>query len=313
MKILLIILAGITGVTVLSEVAFRLVMGLGDPPLYIADPEIGYLLAPEQKLRRQGSVYETNQYSMRSQPLQSETERILLVGDSVVNGSWWTDQTQTLSNLLANQIEKDSQDSVEVLNISANSWGPRNELAYLKRFGLFDASTLILVINTDDLVATEPTSIVVGKSPSYPNKKPTLALIEYYQLFIADPPQIPEIEQLKAATPESDRLSANLAAIQEIKAIADASETKFVLVLTPLLREFESGSTESESTARKRLQELVSAEQIDYIDLLTEWADFPQPEFLYRDREAEPSAHRIHPTPQGNSKIVEAIAKRLAN
>ena len=77
------------------------------------------------------------------------------------------------------------------------------------------------------------------------------------------------------------------------------------MVLTPLLREFESGSTESESAARKRLQELVSAEQIDYIDLLTEWADFPQPEFLYRDR--------IHPTPQGNSKIIEAIAKRLAN
>ena len=183
MKIFLIILASVTGVTVLSEVALRLIMGLGNPPLYIADLD----------------------------------------------------------------------------------------------------------------------------------KKPTLALIEYYQLFIASPDSNPEVEQLKAATPETERLSQNLAAIKEIKAIADASQTKFILVLTPLLREFESGSSESESAARKRLQELVLAEQIDYIDILAEWADFPQPEFLYRDREAEPSAHRIHPTPQGNSKIIEAISEQLAN
>lgn len=310
MKIFLIILASVAGVAVISEIGLRVIMGLGDPPLYISDPEIGYLLAPEQKLLRQGSLYETNQYSMRSQPLKSEAEnRILLLGDSVVNGSWWTDQTQTLSSLLANKIQSSSP--VEVLNLSANSWGPRNELAYLKRFGLFDASTLILVINTDDLFATEPTSVAVGKSPSYPDRKPTLALIEYYQLFVASGPAIPQLKELKAATSENDRLSANLAAIKEIKAIADASGTEFILVLTPLLREFEAGSTESELAARKRLQELVAAEQINYIDILSEWADFPQPEFLYRDREAEPSAHRIHPTPQGNTKIVEAIAEQL--
>ena len=304
MKIFLIILASITGVAVLSEAALRLIMGLGNPPLYIADPEIGYLLAPEQKLRRQGSVYETNQYSMRSKPLGTEAERILLVGDSVVNGSWWTDQTQTVSSLLSDKLKTKRQDSVEVLNISANSWGPRNELAYLKRFGLFEASALVLVINTDDLIATEPTSLAVGKSPSYPNKKPPLALIEYYQLFIASPPSIPELEQLKKATSETDR-SQNIAAIKEIKAIADASGTKFILILTPLLKEFESGSTGSELAARKSLQELVSTENINYIDILAEWSEFPQPEFLYRDR--------IHPSPQGNSKIVEAISERLAN
>ncbi|MEL6931108.1 MAG: SGNH/GDSL hydrolase family protein [Cyanobacteria bacterium J06600_6] len=303
MKILLIVLASIGGVAVISEVGLRIIMGLGDPPLYVTDLEIGYLLAPEQKLRRQGSLYQTNQYSMRSQPLQSEAKnRILLLGDSVVNGSWWTDQTQTLSSLLEQKLEADNP--AEVLNLSANSWGPRNELAYLKRFGLFDASTLVLIINTDDLFTTEPTSLAVGKSPSYPAKKPTLALIEYYQLFLASPPVIPELEQLKTATLQNDRLSQNLAAIKEIKAIADASQMKFILVLTPLLREFESDSTQSELTARKRLQELVAAEKIDYIDILAEWADFPQPEFLYRDR--------IHPTLQGNTKIIDVIVEHLA-
>ena len=298
MKIISIVLASIVGIAVISEIGLRAIMGLGTPPLYIADRDIGYLLAPNQKLRRQGSRYETNQYSMRSQPLRDEAkDRILLLGDSVVNGSWWTDGSQTLSSLLANKLQDEGAEATEVLNISANSWSPRNELAYLKRFGLFDASALILVINTDDLLATEPTSLVVG-TPSYPNKNPSLALIEYYQLFITSPQPIPELEQLKA-TPESDRLEQNLAAIAEIEAIADASETKFVLVLTPLLREFQSGSTESELESRKRLQELVTAENINYIDILSEWADFPQPEFLYRDR--------IHPTPQGNIKIIEAI------
>lgn len=304
MKIVLIVLASIVGAIAVSEAGVRMIMGLGDPPLYIADPEIGYLLAPQQKLRRQGSQYETNEYSMRSQPLQAEAKnRILLVGDSVVNGSWWTDQTETLSSLLAQEIKSKNNDSAEVLNISANSWSPRNQLAYLQRFGLFDAATLVLVINTDDLFATEPTSVGIG-TPSYPTQKPALALIEYYQLFVASPPKIPKLEALQQATSENDRLSQNLAAIEEIKAIADASQTEFMLVLTPLLREFD-GSTELESAARKQLQELVAAKNIKYIDILSEWSEFPQPEFLYRDR--------IHPSPQGNTKIIEAITKRLAN
>ena len=69
MKISLIILASVAGLTVVAEIALRLIMGLGNPPLYVADPEIGYLLAPNQKLRRSGNLIETNQYSMRNQEL----------------------------------------------------------------------------------------------------------------------------------------------------------------------------------------------------------------------------------------------------
>ena len=301
MKIFLIVLASVTGLTVVAEIALRVTMGWGNPPLYVADPEIGYLLAPNQKLRRSGNLIETNQYSMRNQQLEAKSAnqtRVMLLGDSVVNGSWWTDQSKTLSSLLANKLQPDI---VEVLNASANSWSPRNQLAYLKRFGLFDAEALVLIINTDDLFAIEPTSLVVGKSYSYPNRAPGLALIEGYQLLIAPPQSIPELEQLRQA--QDDRLSQNLAAIKEIRAIAAATDTKFILVLTPLLREFKSGSQDQEREARMRLKELTQKEEINYIDFLTLWADFPQPEFLYRDH--------IHPTPQGNTKIIEAIAEQL--
>ncbi len=305
MKLLLIILASVMGFGAIAEIGLRLTQGLGNPPLYIADEDIGYLLAPNQKLRRAGNLIEINQYSMRYGEINPEQdiERIFLLGDSVVNGSWWTDQADILSSLMAKKLQSNSDKTLEVFNASTNSWGPRNELAYLKRYGLFDADTLVLVVNTDDLFATEPTSLVVGKSYSYPNKKPALALVELYQFYIASPRQIRGLEKLRSLKDEN--LAANLAAIKEIKAIALQSNTKFILALTPLLREFEQGSTEEETTARKRLQQLVEIENINYLDFLEIWSDFPQPEFLYRDR--------IHPSPQGNTKIVEQLTSVIAN
>ena len=303
MKLLLIVLTGLLGLGVVAEVGLRLTQGLGNPPLYITDKDIGYLLAPNQKLRRAGNLIETNQYSMRDRDIKPEkkkgTKRIFLLGDSVVNGSWWTDQADILANLLANKLQAaNSQQSVEVFNASTNSWGPRNELAYLKRYGLFNADILILVINTDDLFATKPTSLVVGKSYSYRDKPPALALIELYQFYLASPPQIRELEKLRSQTQEN--LNANLKAIKEIKAIAQKSDAKFVLVLTPLLKEFKEGSTAEERQARESLQKLVGEENLEYLDFLQIWSSFPQPEFLYRDR--------IHPSPQGNTKIIEHLS-----
>ena len=302
MKLLLMVVAGLLGLGVVAEVGLRLTQGLGNPPLYIADRDIGYLLAPNQKLRRGGNLIEINQYSMRDREIELSkergTKRIFLLGDSVVNGSWYTDQKDILSNLLANKLKTTKKQSFEVFNASTNSWGPRNELAYLKRYGLFDADSLILVINTEDLFSTRATSAVVGKSYSYPDKKPPLALIELYQLFIAPPRQILELEQLRAQTQEN--IKGNLSAIAEIKAIAERANVKFVLVLTPLLKEFKEGSTAEEQQARDSLQKLVTEENINYLDFLQIWSDFPQPEFLYRDR--------IHPSPQGNIKIIEQLS-----
>ena len=303
MKLLLIVLAGLLGFSIVAEVGLRLTQGLGNPPLYIADRDIGYLLAPNQKLRRGGNLIEINQYSMRDRNIkpqkQQGTKRIFLLGDSVVNGSWWTAQSDILANLLAKKLQAgNSKESLEVFNASTNSWGPRNELAYIKRYGLFEADTLILVINTEDLFSTKATSAVVGKSYSYPSKPPALALIELYQLYIAPPRQIPELEKLRAQTQAN--LKANLEAVKEIKAIAEQSGTEFILVLTPLLKEFKEGSTAEEQQARDSLQKLVTQDNINYLDFLQIWSDFPQPEFLYRDR--------IHPSPQGNTKIIEQLS-----
>ena len=306
MKIFLIAVAILTGVTVIVELGLRFTVGLGNPPLYIADPDIGYLLAPEQQVRRRGNLIKINQYSMRSDDISPEkthdTLRVFLLGDSIVNGGWWTDQSEILSELIETEIAQNSRRDVEVINASANSWGPRNELAYLQRFGLFDADTLILVINTDDLFATAPTSVQVGKDLNYPDRRPPLALIELYQLYFAKNPPIPELEKVRKEP--GDRVGFNLQAIKKIKDFAEANDTKFILAMTPLLRELTgTGSRDYELKARQRLKEFTSSAGINYVDFLPIFSDFPQPEFLYRDT--------IHLTVQGNQMVSETLAKSV--
>ncbi len=296
----------LSGFLVLLEIALRLLFGFGDPLLYLADPHIGYLLAPNQKVRRFGNRIEINEFSMRSAPISAKrpdtTLRILMIGDSIVNGGWWTDQPNTLSEMLATRLRASKNASLEVLNVSANSWAPRNELAYLKRFGLFESQAVVLVINTDDLFATAPTPLPVGHDRNYPDRKPALALIEALNRFLPPPPLS---EELKAVYAEGgDRVGANLEAIRQIHRLAQQSASQFLLVMTPLLREIgQPGSRDYELKARQRLVEFTQSEQITYLDFLPLFNVADQPETLYQDH--------IHLNFAGNTLVSEEISKRL--
>lgn len=303
-----VILAVILSLLVLLEVGLRLLFGFGNPLIYIPDEQIGYLLAPNQRTRRFGNRIEINQYSMRSLPVtlarSPSTFRVLLLGDSIANGGWWTDQNQTISATIAHLLQSNGTtfNRVEVLNASANSWGPRNELAYLQRFSTFDAQAVVLLINTDDLFATAPTSIPVGRDRNYPNRKPPLALVEVFSRYILPDKPIPELEAIHHET--GDRVGYNLAAIEQIQAITRQSNSQFLLVMTPLLREIgEPGSRDYEVTARHRLTEFTKTQQITYLDFLPVFNSTKQPATLYRDH--------IHLSLQGNQIVSETIKRSL--
>jgi hypothetical protein len=305
MKILLISIFSLVGITFVMESALRFFLGFGNPPLYIADAEIGYLLAPNQATRRRGNHIKINQYSMRSDQItpkkSQDTVRVFLLGDSIVNGGWWTDQSKILSALVKQELKQNSTlEKIEVFNASANSWNPRNELAYLQRFGLFEANVLVLVINTDDLFGTAPNPVIVGKDANYPEKKPFLALIELYDRYLKESQPIAEIEAIKQ---EGDRVGFNLEAIAQIKAIADNHQTQFILAFTPLKRELQNGSKPYEQKARDRVKELVTQQNLIYLDFLPIFANFPQLELLYRDH--------IHLSPQGETMVSQAIAEAI--
>lgn len=303
---ILIILAVCVGLLIAIELGLRSLWGFGDRAIYIPDEEIGYLLAPNQKVRRFGNLTQINQYSMRSNPIEKQrpanTWRIFLLGDSIANGAWWTDQNQTISALIEQQIKAflpQSFQTLEILNASANSWGPRNQLAYLKRFGTFDAQIVILLLNTDDLFATAPTSLPVGRDITYPDRKPNSAIGELLErVFVRNKP-IPGME--KVYQEKGDRVGINLNAIEEICAIASQNQAQFLLAITPLLREVDGTETrEYEQKAKLRLQTFAQTKAITLIDFLPQFKQVKNPATLYRDR--------IHLTPDGNRLVSEKLA-----
>jgi GDSL-like Lipase/Acylhydrolase family len=300
-------LVGLCLIVISIELALRYFYGFGNPLIYEADAEIGYLLAPNQNTRRFGNNISINQYAMRSRPLNpnrsANTLRIFLVGDSVANGGWWTDQTNTISEILQQMVQKNhkkASKTIEVLNASANSWSPRSELAYLKRFGLFESQILVLLINTDDLFAVAPSPLWVGNDPNYPDRQPWGAIAEVMTRYVMPQrPQLPELKQNQAE--EGDRVGKALNAIGEIQAMATANNSQFLLVMTPLRREVEQAPRDYELDARARLLEFTQTHKIAYIDDLIPFKAVESTKTLYHDH--------IHLSAAGNAMISTQVTE----
>ncbi|MBW4515209.1 MAG: SGNH/GDSL hydrolase family protein [Timaviella obliquedivisa GSE-PSE-MK23-08B] len=302
------ILGGTVVVLVLAvggtEIGLRSLLGFGKPLLYIADPQIGYLLAPNQQTRRFGNEIGINQYSMRSGAITAhcpaQTFRVLLLGDSIANGGWWTDQRHTISALLQERLA--GSEIAEVLNASANSWGPRNELAYLQRFGSFESKIVVLLINTDDLFAVAPTSIPVGRDRNYPNQQPASAISEALSRYAMKAQPIPELAAWQKE--EGDRVGINLEAIRQIQTFVAQHQGQLLLAMTPLLREVGTpGSRDYETKARQRLEDFTKNAAIPFIDFLPQFNEMGNAETLYHDH--------IHFNFRGNQEIARTLNQSI--
>ncbi len=165
------------------ELFARFYLGLGDPPLYEADPKIEYLQKPFGSYHRFGNAITINEWSMRSGPLtkskQSPDERrVLLIGDSIVNGGALTDDKELASAILQQRLTDAMKRDVFVGNISAGSWGPENMLAYTRRFGWFDADVVAIVFNSEDYMDAPTYTPQVGVEDALPDHAPLLAIQE---------------------------------------------------------------------------------------------------------------------------------------
>ncbi|WP_246198785.1 SGNH/GDSL hydrolase family protein [Sodalinema gerasimenkoae] len=293
-------------VAIASELGLRWFLGFGNPPLYVADETIGYRLAPNQRTRRFGNRITINQFSLRGPEINPdpapETRRILLLGDSLANGGWWTDDARTISAQLQERLGTPDQ-PVEVLNASANSWGPRNQWEYVRKFGIFGATEVVLLLNTDDLFSRQPTSVVVGRDRSYPDKRPPLAWVELISRFLP-PEEIPELAQLRQE--DGDVVQKNLEAIGQLCEYLKAENVSLLVLLTPLKRELgEPGPRPYEQKARERLANHLKEYGITYVDVLQTFNGLDNPENLYRDT--------IHFNASGNHILTELLRLRLSN
>ncbi|MGB3308316.1 MAG: GDSL-type esterase/lipase family protein [Nodosilinea sp.] len=287
------------------EIFLRVRYGLGNPPLYVADARTGYRLAPHQTLRRRGNRIAINAYSMRgpatSPHRTADTLRVLMVGDSIVNGGGWTDQSELLSlrvQTALDRLKPAEFQQVEVLNASANSWGPRNELGYVLRFGTFEAQVVLLVLNTDDLFAIAPNSYDLGRNPQYPTRRPPLALWEAVARRRKYTPG-PELQALHDQG--GDRVGVNLEAIRQLNQVVAAAGGQLAIAMTPLRRELTGdGPRDYERVARQRLTTLAQAEGVPYLDFLPRFQQ-TRYEPLYYDH--------IHLSAEGNSWVGQALAE----
>lgn len=159
-----------------GELFARYYLGLGSTPVYVESNEYEYIYAPNQDVKRFGNRIITNAYSMRSLPLsKKDGKRILLIGDSVVNGGPHVDHEDLVSTLLENHLKK-LTNNLRVLNISAGSWGPDNAFAYVNKHGHFDAELIVLVFSSHDYNDNMHHRKVVGEHPMWPDSQPLTAI-----------------------------------------------------------------------------------------------------------------------------------------
>jgi len=188
---------------------------------------------------------------------------------------------------------------LEVLNASANSWGPRNQWAYVARFGLFKSQGVILLLNTDDLFATAPSGLRVGRDRNYPDRLPVCALHEVYQRYGRKVQPLPELVALDQEG--GDRVGKNLAAIAQIHTLTQTQGAQFYLAMTPLKRELKPEKPRDyELVARDRLTTFAHTHSIPYLDFLPVFNTDPDPHRLYHDH--------IHLNDVGNGVVTDGLA-----
>lgn len=152
-----------------TEVSLRQFWGFANAPLYNESQSYEYMARPNQDGYRFGNHYHYNAYSQRSEEPDSTKVIVLGLGDSVLFGGVLTDQDSIATSLFS------AETGVQMLNISAGSWGPDNCAAYLKEKGLFGARAMFLLVSSHDAHDNMDFKEVVGKHASYPDKQYLLA------------------------------------------------------------------------------------------------------------------------------------------
>lgn len=320
-KLLVLMISGLGGVLLL-EGGLRLFLGLGDPVVLQADPEIGYLFQPNQAKHRFGNAVYYNQYSQRSDALQEPKPqfRVLMTGDSVLNGGNLTDQAVTIAEQLETQLLA-AGTTAEVLNASAGSWGIGNQWAYLQRFGAFESDLLILQIGTHDLVQPTSTGEKIGQDLNFPDRAPKCALQEVSTRYLwpklrllqhrffpsrTDPTPPPGTKD--TAIDFQALFENNLAILSEIVDWAESQDLEVWVVYTPdrfdVLPppEFADHQPFSKLAFTKWLR----SRQVPLIDTHTAWQQLPSEiaQTYFRDP--------VHLTPAGNTAVAEQIADAIA-
>ncbi|MDJ1183666.1 SGNH/GDSL hydrolase family protein [Roseofilum casamattae] len=296
---------------ILAECSLRFGLGLGNPALVQADVQTGYRFQPNQNIWRFGKQIIYNQYSQRSEPIELEKSpdsfRILMVGDSVLNGGNPIDQSDIISEILENYLEN-SGHRAEVLNASSGSWGLGNQKGYIEKFGLFDSDPIILQIGVHDLLQPTSTSDAVG-SIYFPNRRPILAISEAWTRYLWPrvrqriPLNTPRAEIPVAQLDPKAQFQENMQTFGQMVNLIRSSNRSVLVLFTP--NRFDLLPTPKTPPYSEEFLTQLASENIPVIDAYQVWSDLP-PETIasfFRDS--------VHLNATGNREVAALICDYL--
>ena len=299
-SVLRIAVLGMLTAFVAAELMSRFGLGLGDPPLFVKDESIEYMIKPGT-YRRFGHAIHINRWSQRSPEIETTKSdpnefRVLVIGDSVVNGGALLDDAEIATTLLESSLAKQLNRPVRVLNISAGSWGPANQLAYLEKFGTFDADAAVVVWSSHDAWDVPRFD---GLREDQPEQRPPLAMGELITRYL-----LPRLRRSAAAAPaqtENDFDQAMQSAIDLI-AFARSHNLLVAIVLHETRGEIEGKSDTDQSLDRGRrlLKDMVTTTGIPLSFTRSHLAPaLAKGEAVFQDD--------IHPTAKGQKLLAECL------
>lgn len=285
--------------TVLAEAVLRFGVGLGDPPLARLDPDTEYELVPSAQYRRWGNTVTVNQFGMRTRdhpatPAEAE-RRVLLIGDSVIYGTHFLDQDETIAAVLEARLAgviRLGGCRFLALPMAVSSWGPENAAAFLAREGTFGAVAAAVVVSAHDLydVPRSASDILPYRLTGSHSAISDAVEIIRERLWRPQPEGTPVPPEASAAR--------SLLALDAMLAQLQAAGIRPILVYHPTTAE---RAGEAASPERARFRAWADAQGLRFLDLGTAIV-LPDG---YRDT--------IHPDATGAARIAGALADTLAD
>lgn len=288
----------LAGLALASEMTLRFGVGLGDPPLARLDPATEYELVPAAAYRRWGNTITVNAFGMRTRdhsalPVQGE-RRVLLIGDSVVYGTNFLDQTETIAAVLEDKLATSvnlSGCTVLALPMAASSWGPENQAAFLAREGTFGAEAAAIVLSAHDLydvmdVRPDILPYRLTGSRTAIGDAFEIALERFWQPQRTDIPLPPE-----------QRAARSLVALDAMLAQLEVAGIRPLIVYHPTAPE---RTGEVQAPENERFRNWAEAHRLPFLDLGVAIAE----QDGYRDT--------IHPDASGASRIAAALSEAIA-
>jgi hypothetical protein len=277
-----------TAVTLVAIEATLRLIGLGDPPIAVRDPELEYRLVPNATYRRWGNRIEIGDHGFRAASLPKKVRdnevRLLLIGDSVVYGNHFLDQDETISSRLSALLSTPTC-TVRVIPMAISSWGPMNQAAALERHGTFGASEVAVVLSGHDIFDTP---LPNGSLVPYRLSQPTGAIGDAIEAVIEHhlPPAI-----VAPILPTEERVRLSLNALDRIADEVTAADAELRLVYNATTQERQSGI----SDGGKRISDWSNSRGVPLLHLGRFF------DISYRDD--------IHPDAKGVLRISEALAE----